>query len=216
MLFERRRRSTTTASRSGPRPPLRDHVANSVRRYLRDLDGCETQDLYEIALRELEIPLFAEVLNHCDGNQSRAATMLGIHRATLRKKLRGLRPRLSPARAPCRATPVEPRRRRYNSRPPHPLRSPLRMTADRLPVRRALLSVSDKTGLVDLARALAARGVELLSTGGTAKALRDAGPAGHATSATLTGFPEMLDGRVKTLHPRSTAACSAAPASTTR
>ena len=76
------------AARSGHRPPLREHVANSVRRYLRDLDGCDTKDLYEIALRELEIPLFAEVLNHCDGNQSRAATMLGIHRATLRKKLR--------------------------------------------------------------------------------------------------------------------------------
>jgi Fis family transcriptional regulator, factor for inversion stimulation protein len=75
-------------SRSGHRPPLREHVANSVRRYLRDLDGCETQELYNIALRELEIPLFAEVLNHCEGNQSRAATMLGIHRATLRKKLR--------------------------------------------------------------------------------------------------------------------------------
>ncbi|MDB6162813.1 MAG: fis [Xanthomonadaceae bacterium] len=68
--------------------PLREHVANSVRRYLRDLDGCGTTELYEIALRELEIPLFAEVLNHCDGNQSRAAAMLGIHRATLRKKLR--------------------------------------------------------------------------------------------------------------------------------
>lgn len=76
------------AIRSGQRPPLREHVANSVRRYLRDLDGCHTQDLYEIALRELEIPLFAEVLQHCDGNQSRAAIMLGIHRATLRKKLR--------------------------------------------------------------------------------------------------------------------------------
>ncbi|HRA03591.1 DNA-binding transcriptional regulator Fis [Thermomonas sp.] len=70
------------------RAPLRDHVATSVRRYLRDLDGCATDDLYNIALRELEIPLFAEVLRHCDGNQSRAATMLGIHRATLRKKLK--------------------------------------------------------------------------------------------------------------------------------
>ena len=78
----------TTASRSNARPPLREHVANSVRRYLRDLDGCDVNDLYEIALRELEIPLFAEVLKHCDGNHSRAATMLGIHRATLRKKLR--------------------------------------------------------------------------------------------------------------------------------
>ncbi|MEO5566446.1 MAG: DNA-binding transcriptional regulator Fis [Luteimonas sp.] len=75
-------------ARSGPRPPLREHVANSVRRYLHDLDGCQTSELYQIALRELEIPLFAEVLNHCDGNQSRAAVMLGIHRATLRKKLR--------------------------------------------------------------------------------------------------------------------------------
>ena len=78
----------TDTTRSGTRAPLREHVANSVRRYLRDLDGCDTTELYQIALRELEIPLFAEVLNHCDGNQSRAAAMLGIHRATLRKKLR--------------------------------------------------------------------------------------------------------------------------------
>ncbi len=68
--------------------PLRDHVATSIRRYLGDLDGSDTENLYEIALRELEIPLFVEVLQHCDGNQSRAAAMLGIHRATLRKKLR--------------------------------------------------------------------------------------------------------------------------------
>jgi phosphoribosylaminoimidazolecarboxamide formyltransferase/IMP cyclohydrolase len=68
-------------------------------------------------------------------------------------------------------------------------------------IRRALLSVSDKTGLVDLARALARRNVELLSTGGTAKALRDAGLAVIDVSA-YTGFPEIMDGRVKTLHPR--------------
>lgn len=77
-----------TASRSAPRAPLREHVATSVRRYLGDLNGSAADNLYVIALRELEIPLFSEVLNHCDGNQSRAATMLGIHRATLRKKLR--------------------------------------------------------------------------------------------------------------------------------
>ncbi|WP_058274951.1 bifunctional phosphoribosylaminoimidazolecarboxamide formyltransferase/IMP cyclohydrolase [Ruegeria atlantica] len=68
------------------------------------------------------------------------------------------------------------------------------------PVRRALLSVSDKTGLIELGKALAERGVELLSTGGTAKALRDAGLAVKDVSE-ITGFPEMMDGRVKTLHP---------------
>jgi len=75
------------------------------------------------------------------------------------------------------------------------------MTADLLPVRRALLSVSDKTGLVELASALAARGVELLSTGGTARALREAGLPVRDV-AEVTGFPEIMDGRVKTLHPR--------------
>ncbi|WP_282276126.1 bifunctional phosphoribosylaminoimidazolecarboxamide formyltransferase/IMP cyclohydrolase [Stenotrophomonas sp. PS02297] len=74
------------------------------------------------------------------------------------------------------------------------------MSADLLPVRRALLSVSDKTGLIDLARALAARNVELLSTGGTAKAIREAGLPVKDVSD-VTGFPEMMDGRVKTLHP---------------
>jgi phosphoribosylaminoimidazolecarboxamide formyltransferase/IMP cyclohydrolase len=65
---------------------------------------------------------------------------------------------------------------------------------------RALLSVSDKAGLADLGKALAARGVELVSTGGTAKALREAGLEVRDVSD-LTGFPEMMDGRVKTLHP---------------
>ena len=68
-------------------------------------------------------------------------------------------------------------------------------------IRRALLSVTDKTGLVDFATALAAHGVDLVSTGGTAKALRDAGLTVRDISD-LTGFPEMLDGRVKTLHPK--------------
>jgi phosphoribosylaminoimidazolecarboxamide formyltransferase/IMP cyclohydrolase len=71
----------------------------------------------------------------------------------------------------------------------------------RLRVRRALLSVSDKSGLLDLARALARHGVELLSTGGTAAALRDAGLAVRDV-ADVTGFPEIMDGRVKTLHPK--------------
>jgi phosphoribosylaminoimidazolecarboxamide formyltransferase/IMP cyclohydrolase len=68
-------------------------------------------------------------------------------------------------------------------------------------IRRALLSVTDKTGLVEFARALAGFGVELISTGGTARILREAGLAVKDISD-LTGFPEMLDGRVKTLHPK--------------
>jgi len=67
-------------------------------------------------------------------------------------------------------------------------------------IRRAILSVTDKTGLVDFARSLSGLGVELISTGGTAKLLRDSGIAVKDISE-LTGFPEMLDGRVKTLHP---------------
>src|SRR6516165_5636931 len=68
------------------------------------------------------------------------------------------------------------------------------------PVRRALLSVSDKAGLIDLARGLASLRIELISTGGTCKALADAGLT-VGDVADVTGFPEMLDGRVKTLHP---------------
>ncbi len=66
---------------------------------------------------------------------------------------------------------------------------------------RALLSVSDKSGLVEFARALATRGFDLVSTGGTARALQQAGLAVVGISD-VTGFPEMMDGRVKTLHPR--------------
>lgn len=74
-------------------------------------------------------------------------------------------------------------------------------TAERRPIRRALLSVFDKTGIVDLARTLAEQGAEIVSTGSTASTIRDAGIAVTEVEA-VTGFPEMLDGRVKTLHPR--------------
>ena len=75
------------------------------------------------------------------------------------------------------------------------------MSATQTKIRRAILSVTDKTGLVDFARKLAGLGVELVSTGGTAKLLRDSG-IGVQDISELTGFPEMLDGRVKTLHPK--------------
>jgi phosphoribosylaminoimidazolecarboxamide formyltransferase/IMP cyclohydrolase len=68
-------------------------------------------------------------------------------------------------------------------------------------IQRAILSVTDKTGLVDFARQLVSFGVELISTGGTAKLLRESGITVKDISD-LTGFPEMLDGRVKTLHPK--------------
>jgi len=68
-------------------------------------------------------------------------------------------------------------------------------------IQRAILSVTDKTGLVEFAGKLAGMGVELVSTGGTAKLLRDSGITVKDISE-LTGFPEMLDGRVKTLHPK--------------
>ena len=75
------------------------------------------------------------------------------------------------------------------------------MTApDLVPVKRALLSVFDKTGLIELATFLSGQGVELVSTGGTAAAIRKAGLAVREV-AELTGFPEIMDGRVKTLHP---------------
>ncbi|MBA2546360.1 MAG: bifunctional phosphoribosylaminoimidazolecarboxamide formyltransferase/IMP cyclohydrolase, partial [Solirubrobacterales bacterium] len=74
-----------------------------------------------------------------------------------------------------------------------------------LPVRRALISVSDKTGVADFAKGLAGQGVEIVSTGGTLAAIREAGVEARAVED-LTGFPEILDGRVKTLHPHLHAA----------
>src|SRR5689334_11643461 len=75
------------------------------------------------------------------------------------------------------------------------------MTENLRPIRRALISVSDKTGILDFARELTRFNVEIISTGGTAKTLRDAGITVRDISD-VTGFPEMMDGRVKTLHPR--------------
>jgi phosphoribosylaminoimidazolecarboxamide formyltransferase/IMP cyclohydrolase len=82
----------------------------------------------------------------------------------------------------------------------HILASVEGMVVDAIPIRRALLSVSDKTGLIELATFLHSYGIELLSTGGTAKAIRDCGiPVVDVSEYTKS--PEILDGRVKTLHP---------------
>jgi len=70
-----------------------------------------------------------------------------------------------------------------------------------VPIKRALLSVFDKTGMADFAKALAGLGVDLVSTGGTSKLIASTGAAVRDI-ADLTGFPEMMDGRVKTLHPK--------------
>lgn len=69
-------------------PSLRECVASAVRRYLSDLGEQAPEDFYNVVLREVELPLLAEVLRHCGGNQSCAAAALGINRATLRKKLK--------------------------------------------------------------------------------------------------------------------------------
>ncbi len=78
------------------------------------------------------------------------------------------------------------------------------MVTQHSPIRRALISVSDKTGLAEFAKGLAARGVEIYSTGGTYRFLADHGIVALEV-AQYTGFPEVMDGRVKTLHPKSSA-----------
>lgn len=76
------------APQNNQQPALREYVAKAVRRYLLDLGDCDSHELYDIVLREIEMPMLAEVMRHCEGNQSRAAATLGLNRATLRKKLR--------------------------------------------------------------------------------------------------------------------------------
>lgn len=68
--------------------PLQDHVSRAVRRYLSDLGDCTDGELHALVMREVERPLFNEVMTHFEGNQTRAAAALGINRATLRKRLR--------------------------------------------------------------------------------------------------------------------------------
>ena len=129
--------------------------------------------------------------------QEAVPVLPGDDEATLHARIRAVEHRLLPrvvGLALAGALAVEPGDRRVTI--------DLALAEAALPVpRRALLSVSDKTGLVEFARGLVALRFELVSTGGTARALREAGLA-VTDVATVTGFPEMLDGRVKTLHPR--------------
>jgi hypothetical protein len=115
--------------------------------------------------------------------------------------------RVRVARQPASIFLSHPDSIHHTPTPPPPTLTPTQITAvqgaeaDLYPLKRALLSVSDKTGLVELATFLSGQGVELLSTGGTAKAIRDAGLPVKDVSE-YTGDPEILDGRVKTLHPK--------------
>ena len=129
--------------------------------------------------------------------QEAVEVLPGDDEATLHERIKAVEHRLLPravALLLAGAISVEPGRRRVR------VDAALAATAVPRPAP-ALLSVSDKTGLVDLGRGLVAEGFELVSTGGTARALREAGLPVTDVAA-VTGFPEMLDGRVKTLHPR--------------
>ncbi len=81
-------RASGPAAGASGQVSLHECVAQVVRRHLRDLDGHPAEDLHARVMQEIEKPLFLEVLQHCQGNQSRAAAALGINRSTLRKKLR--------------------------------------------------------------------------------------------------------------------------------
>ena len=152
---------------------LRDSVTEAVEDYFRHLDGHDASGLFDLVMAEVEPPLLESALAYAGGNRARAAGILGINSATLRNKLE-----------------------RYGLKAPAPRRLAARgMTA------RALISVSDKTGIVEFARALHGLGIEILSTGGTAERLGGAGVP-VVEIASYTGFPEMMDGRIKTLHPK--------------
>ena len=152
---------------------LRDCVTEAVEDYFHHLGGHDASGLFELVMGEVEPPLLESALAYAGGNRARAAGILGINSVTLRNKLE-----------------------RYGLKVP----APRRLTARGMALR-ALISVSDKAGIVEFARALHGLGIEILSTGGTAERLGGAGVP-VVEIASYTGFPEMMDGRVKTLHPK--------------
>ena len=134
-------------------------------------------DVYQMVLAEIEAPLLEEIMAYTRNNQTKASIMLGLNRGTLRKKLK-----------------------QYDLISEQGLGNAMSDT-NLVKVKRALISVSDKSGIVEFASALRELGVELLSTGGTYRLLQDNGLE-VTEVADYTGFPEMMDGRVKTLHPK--------------
>jgi Fis family transcriptional regulator len=79
--------SRSEAAVRAAEPTLRECAQRAIRRYMQDLDGAGCSDLYRLFMQQVEAPLLEEVLRHCDGNLSRSAQILGINRATLRKRL---------------------------------------------------------------------------------------------------------------------------------
>jgi phosphoribosylaminoimidazolecarboxamide formyltransferase/IMP cyclohydrolase len=143
--------------------------------YFANLNGHRPAHLYDLVLREVEEPLFRAVLDYAAATRARPPASSASIAARCARNCANSASRPETDRVPDQHD-------RHRSP-----RAAVRVRQDRL---------------VELARALAARGVELLSTGGTAKLLRDAGIAVRSKSREHTGFPEIMDGRVKTLHPK--------------
>ena len=181
-----RKSVTETAAEQGYPITLRQSVQDAIRLYLEDMGHCQPDCLYQTLLAEVEPPLIEEVLRYTRGNQSQTAKILGITRNTLRTKLN--RYDIPVTNGNWTFFPCLRDSRNMNIKPDSPK-------------RLALISVSDKTGIIEFAEKLSGMGYGLLSTGGTAKALSEAGLAVTEVSD-HTGSPEIMGGRVKTLHPR--------------
>ena len=176
------------------RPPtIHEAVTRNLEKYFQDLAGTQPGLIYDMVLSAVEKPMLEVVMKKAEGNQLKASAMLGINRNTLRKKLHSLR------------NAQWPRRTLVPARVPAPAAASARRS--RQPVRRALLSVSDKTGIVDFGRALRALGVEILSTGGTAQ-LAGRQPACRSPRCPTTpAFRRCSTAASRRCIRRSTAAC---------
>ena len=173
-------------------------VARAVRRYLADLDAQKPEGLYELVLREVEKPLLREVLRWSE------------RQPEPRRASAGHQPR-DAAQETGAARPAPDVRQRTIAR--YLFRAESMFDSSLAPIRRALLSVSDKTGLIDLARGLDALGVELISTGGTARSAARSRTGGARSQPTSPAFPKSWMAASRPCIRKSTAACSAGAAS---